>query len=135
MTIEHEREQKAPEIEQEIEDLRSELGALIDELNRRRREVIDVRLQLRRHGGAVALVLGVVVLSVIARNAALRRRRARRFTTRAANLARVLALLSQEDPRQVRRAVEGRRDPKATGVLAQVGVALAPRLLRSLNQR
>lgn len=137
MTAEHERERAAPEIEQEVDALRSDLGGLVDELDRRRHEITDVRLQLRRHSGAVALGLGVAALSVVVRIVASRRRRAhaKRFSVRASNLARVLALLSQEDPRQVRRAVEGRRDTNVVGVLAKLGATLAPQLLRSPGPR
>jgi hypothetical protein len=136
MTSEHEHERAAPEIEQEVDALRSDLGGLVDELDRRRHEMTDVRLQLRRHSRAVALGLGIAALSVVGRMVALRRRRAhaQRFTARAANLARILALLSQEDPRQVRRAVERRRDTTALGLLAKAGATLAPRLLRSPSQ-
>jgi hypothetical protein len=42
-------------IEQEIVGLRSELGDLLGELDRRRREMLDLRLQARRHAAPAAL--------------------------------------------------------------------------------
>jgi hypothetical protein len=128
MIGEQEHEQAAPEIEREVEGLRSDLGGLVDELKRRRDEATDVPLQLRRHSRVVAVVLGVAAASVIAQVVISRRRRAQRFSVRAGNLVRVLSQLSQEDPRRVRRAVEGRgRTP--IDALARAGIALLPRLL------
>jgi hypothetical protein len=48
------------QIEAEISALREELGALVGELDRRRHELLDVRLQLRRHAWQIA-VAGVGV--------------------------------------------------------------------------
>jgi hypothetical protein len=130
MIAEQEHEQATPEIEREVEELRSDLGGLVDELKRRRDEATDVPLQLRRHSRAVAVVLGIAAVSVIAQMVMARRRRAQRFSVRAGNLARVLSQLSQEDPRRVRRAVEGRRRTPIDA-LASAGIALLPRLLGS----
>jgi hypothetical protein len=129
MNTEH--EQATPEIEREVEGLRSELGGLVGELNRRRHDATDVRLQLRRHSGAVLLVIGVAAVSAIAQVVVARRRRAQRLGARAANLARVLAALSQEDPRRVRRAVEGRGRKSPVDALTRAGIALLPRFLPS----
>jgi hypothetical protein len=41
----------------EIAEIRDELGGLVAELDRRRHDLLDVRLQLRRHGPAVAAVV------------------------------------------------------------------------------
>ena len=46
-------------IEQDIDRLRDQLDGMVGELDRRRHEAFDVRLQLRRHATAVATV-GVV---------------------------------------------------------------------------
>src|SRR5262249_19798329 len=43
-------------LEQEIESVRSELGDLVGELDRRRRDALDWRLQARRHPTAVVIV-------------------------------------------------------------------------------
>jgi hypothetical protein len=49
-------------IKQDIEGIRQNLGGLVAELDRRRHEAFDVRLQLRRH--AVPLALGAAALTV-----------------------------------------------------------------------
>jgi len=51
-------------IEQDIDRLRDQLDGMVGELDRRRHEVFDVRLQLRRHGTAVATV-GVVAAVLV----------------------------------------------------------------------
>lgn len=65
-------EEKAPrEIEREIEHLRTRLDRSLAELDRRRHELTDVKLQLRRHpqvvvgaGVVVALVAGGIALAI-----------------------------------------------------------------------
>lgn len=47
---------KTQVLEGEIEDLRDELGVLVSELDRRRHEVMDVKLQIQRHAVPVALI-------------------------------------------------------------------------------
>jgi hypothetical protein len=54
----------AREIESEILDVRSRLDKELAELDRRRHELTDVRLQVRRHP-MVAVVAGVTVLAVV----------------------------------------------------------------------
>jgi len=51
-------------IEQDIDRLRDQLDGMVGELDRRRHEALDVRLQLRRHGTAVATV-GVVATVLV----------------------------------------------------------------------
>jgi len=51
-------------IEGEIDRLRDQLDGMVGELDRRRHEVFDVRLQLRRHGTAVATI-GVVATVLV----------------------------------------------------------------------
>jgi len=41
----------------EIAEIREDLGGLVAELDRRRHDLLDLRLQLRRHGPAVAAVV------------------------------------------------------------------------------
>ncbi len=65
-------EEKHPrEIEREIEHVRTRLDRSLAELDRRRHELVDVRLQLQRHPGVfigagvfLALVAGGVVFAV-----------------------------------------------------------------------
>ena len=119
-----EREREVPEIEGEIEHLRSELDGLVQELDRRRHAATDVRLQLLQHPRTVALVVALAVLTVVGRLTVLRRRRAETIRERVMNLAGALAVLSKEDPRRVRRSLEGRRSPSAIGALAKAGATL-----------
>ncbi|HSB62979.1 MAG TPA: hypothetical protein VLJ18_02390 [Thermoanaerobaculia bacterium] len=50
------RERKVSEVVQDIERARSDLGAYLAEIDRRRHEALDWRLQLWRHRTAVTLV-------------------------------------------------------------------------------
>jgi hypothetical protein len=66
----------------EIDSLRGELGALVSELDRRRHELFDLRLQARRHPAALAVAAGVAALLVGGLVAlSLRARQARRRPT------------------------------------------------------
>jgi hypothetical protein len=117
-------EPKAPEIEGQIEGLRSELDELVGELDRRRHEAMDVRLQIRRHPRVAGVVLALAALTVVGRLTVLRRRRFESLSSRAVNLARALAVISEQDPARVRRLLEGRPNPTAIGALARAGAAL-----------
>jgi hypothetical protein len=108
------QEPSASALEHQIEALRSELGDLVGELDRRRHEVMDVRLQLRRHPRILAFAVAAVGL-IVAGRVVLRRRSPSRLSGRALNLARVLGVLSKEDPSTVRRAI--RRRPTAMTAL------------------
>lgn len=65
-------EEKAPrQIEREIEHLRTRLDRSLAELDRRRHDLADVRLQMKKHpqifigaGAVVALVLGGVAFAI-----------------------------------------------------------------------
>jgi hypothetical protein len=56
--------QEVATLEQEIEDIRRGLDDIVGELDRRRHELMDWRLQLRRHRTGVLLIAGVVLVSV-----------------------------------------------------------------------
>lgn len=79
----------------EIDGLRSELGSLVAELDRRRQALLDVRTLARRHPVAVAVAAGVVALALgglvalVARN----QRRQRRPSVRLREARRALARL------------------------------------------
>ncbi len=79
----------------EIETLRQELGGLVGELDRRRHEAFDLRLQARRHPvvvAALAASAALVVGGIIAVAVGARRHR-RRPTVRARETRRALARL------------------------------------------
>jgi hypothetical protein len=61
-------------IEREIESLRGEIDDLVDELDRRRHDALDWRLQLRKHGKPIAIGAGMLLaVALVARG--LRRKR------------------------------------------------------------
>jgi hypothetical protein len=80
-------QQRAREIEGEIDDIRRSLDRDLSELDRRRHEATDWRLQLHRHSrlvagvgiGVLALVGGLVAVSVAKRRREHPRRRAQRI--------------------------------------------------------
>jgi hypothetical protein len=95
------------ELEREVEDIRDNIDGIVSELDRRRHELFDWRMQLRKHallfaavGAGCLLGLGLTItLGVV------RRRRERRFWVRAGRLrealSRVIAhpeLVSQPQP-------------------------------------
>jgi chromosome segregation ATPase len=84
------------DLEQQIRELRAELGELVHELDRRRHAAFDVREQLRRHPGAVAVVAGSIALIVARRVWVVRSRNVRGTLARAMDVARVVAVLAKE---------------------------------------
>ena len=124
------------EIELEIESLRTDLADLMGELDRRRHEALDLRLQVRRHALLVGVAAGTVVLGLVAA-VALRshaRQRRERMLTRVENLGRALAIASK-DPDKLVRAMEQTRDPSTSilSALARIAGAAGQRIVeRSL---
>ena len=49
----------------EIAELREELGGLVEELDRRRHDLLDVRLQLRRHVVAATVTAMAIIGAVV----------------------------------------------------------------------
>jgi hypothetical protein len=67
-------------IEHEVEGIRTNIDIIVSELDRRRREFLDWRLQMRKHAwwfGAAAAVLAVGIGATIALSVMQSRRRAR----------------------------------------------------------
>jgi hypothetical protein len=115
----------------EIDVLRSELGGLVAELDRRRHEAFDVRLQASRHPLVVAGVATVVALAV-GGAIALAMRDVRRHRTPAARAQDVRAAFSRlaQHPRRVA------AEPSIPTKLATaVAVALATALVKRLVER
>jgi hypothetical protein len=95
---EDERHEPEPEtIEHQIGVLRDEIGGLMQELDRRRHEALDWRLQLQRHGATIALAVTAMVLLAAGWSAFAARRRAIDETAvaRVRNLLRALDGLSR----------------------------------------
>jgi hypothetical protein len=118
----------------EIGVLRSELGGLVAELDRRRHEALDVRLQVSRHPLTVAVIATVSALvlggaiAVVVRA----RRQQRRPTVRARQTRRALARLFEHPDRVA--AEPSIANKVATAVVVAVATAVAKRLLdRSLR--
>jgi hypothetical protein len=114
-------------IEQEIRGLRAELDHLIDELDRRRHEMLDLKLQMRRHAVPVSLAAAGLGLAVAARVAygIWRRRQRRSFTVRA-GLVRDAVSRMIENPERV--AVQ----PASPRFLNSIGSAVAAVIAREL---
>ncbi len=119
-------------IEKELSTLREEIGDLVGELDRRRRELFDVRLQLRRHplavplaGLAVAVVLGGAV-ALLVRN----ERRKRRPSHKVRQLRRAVGRMVAH-PERIGRG----EPPPAEKILAAIGTAAATLLVRRALER
>ena len=84
--------EEPPRLEREIDSIRGELDVLVRELDRRRHQALDWRLQLRRHQRELSIAGiagGVAVLVLVGWS--IRRRRARRT----GDLVRALRLLAE----------------------------------------
>ncbi len=116
----------------EIEALRNDIGSLVNELDRRRHELFDLRLQARRHpvaviatGVAAALVVGgLVALAVRSR------REAQRPSRRAREMSRAISRLLEHPDRVA--AEQSVRDKILAAAGIAAGTALAKRLVDRL---
>lgn len=116
-----------PVIEKEISSLRDEIGDLVGELDRRRKEAFDVRLQLQRHPVAVAvgaaavlLVLGSAI-AVLSHESNERQRRTYKVRQLRKAFGRMI-----EKPDRVARG----EPPPSEKILAAVGTAAATYLVK-----
>lgn len=115
----------------EIDSLRGQLGGLVAELDRRRREAIDLRLQVRRHPVLVAAVAtGAAILLGGAIAALVSARRTRQRPTVRAREARRALLRLFEHPDRV--AAE---PSMANKIVTAVGIAVATTLAKRLVVR
>jgi hypothetical protein len=113
-------------IEGRIEGLRSELGDLVAELDRRRREALDLRLQIRRHPVAAAIAavaVATVVGSLLAM--AVHGRRVRRRPLEKARRARDAMQRLMDDPAHL-----ARESTVGEKILAAAGTASATLLVK-----
>jgi hypothetical protein len=115
----------------EIDVLRHELGGLVTELDRRRHEALDLRLQVRRHPVLVATVVTVTALLVggavalVVREARERKRPARRAREIRDALGRLV-----DHPREI-----ASQPSIGNKIATAVGVALATTLAKRLLDR
>lgn len=119
-------------LERDITELRDGLGAMVDELDRRRREAMDLRLQLRRHPVAAAVAGGVVVVAVGGAVALLVRGARRR--QRASYKARQLRIAFGRVMQHPERLGRG-EPPPSEKILAALGSAAATLLVRRALER
>jgi hypothetical protein len=113
----------------EIESLRHELGGLVGELDRRRREAFDLGLQARRHPLAIALAAtaAAFVVGGLVALAVRQRRQQRRPSVRAAEAREALARLFHHPERVGAHPSMGHK--VATAVLTLAATTLAKRLI------
>jgi hypothetical protein len=119
-------------IEREIGSLRTEIAELVGELDRRRREAFDVRLQLRRHPVAVA-VAGVALAALLGGTVALLVHDGRR-KQRPGYKAKQMRVAMGRVMRHPERVARGEAPP-GEKILAAVGTALATLLVRRAFER
>ena len=84
--------QQVDTLEQEVDRIRGNIGALVRELNHRRHDALDLKLQFRQHAGRMVLV-GVALVAFIAGSIALARARIRRRRTVRAKINRLRTAL------------------------------------------
>lgn len=128
------------ELVHEVREIRENLTGIVRELDHRRHELLDWRLQLRRHSGIVAIAAGAAVL-LIGGSILLRVRRRRieaRTMTRVKKMRRALARFV-EDPDQVAPARVPMGKTVATAALsaaaATAGKKAGERFFRQVMER
>ncbi|HEY6909029.1 MAG TPA: hypothetical protein VI356_06650 [Myxococcales bacterium] len=119
------------EIERDIEHLRTRLDKSLAELDRRRHELTDVRLQMQRHpgvfigaGAAVALMIGGVAFAVW-------RSRKREELPQKARRLRIAVRRAVDDPKKVARG----EAPVWEKIIAAVGTTIAVNLTKKMLDR
>jgi hypothetical protein len=125
-------EQRAPrEIERDIEHFRTRLDGSLAELDRRRHELMDVRLQMRRHP-AVFAGAGVVVMLILGGvGYAIYRSRKRDELPRKTRRLRIAVGRAVDKPEKVARG----EAPIWEKMVAAAGVTIATSLAAKLVER
>ncbi|HYD48637.1 MAG TPA: hypothetical protein VEB21_09830 [Terriglobales bacterium] len=111
------------EIEDEIEALRSELGNLVGELDRRRHEMTNMQLQASRH--STALIVGGIAAALLVAGLVAYGRRARQpdpLPLRLRKLGQAARVVSH-DPDRLLRAIERKPDTKMAIMAALTKIA------------
>ena len=119
-------------LEREVDRIRNNIGALVRELNHRRHQAFDLKLQFRQHAGRLVLA-GVAVASLIAGTivlAAVRLRRRRSVKTRMTRLREALRRIAAHPER-----VAERQPNVPRKLLAAGGTAIASALGKRLAKR
>ena len=119
------------EIERDIEHLRSRLDKSLAELDRRRHELTDVRLQMQRHPGVFVGAGAVVALMVGGVAFAIWRSRKREELPQKAKRLRIAVGRAVDDPKKVARG----EAPIWEKIVAAVGTTLAVNLTKKMIDR
>jgi hypothetical protein len=119
------------EIEREIDHLRTRLDRSLAELDRRRHELMDVRLQMRKHpavfigaGAVVALMLGGVAFAIY-------RSRKREQLPQKAHRLRIALGRAVDNPKKVARG----EAPVWEKIAAAVGTTITVNLTKKMLER
>ncbi len=127
-------EHEVDELEREVDRIRNNIGELVRELNHRRHEAFDLRLQLRHHAGRVVLA-GAAVVALIAGGIALalaRLRRRRSIRVRVGRLREALHRIAAHPEHLAERGPSVSRKVAAAGgsaIASVLGKRLAKRLV------
>ncbi len=122
-------EEAVGRVEGEIDTLRGELTGLVAELDRRRHEAFDVRLQLQRHpvAAAIAAATAALVIGGALTIVVRARRERRRPSVRAREARRALARLLDHPERVAAEPSAAVR--AATAAVSLLATALVKRLI------
>jgi hypothetical protein len=127
-------ENEVDSLEREVDRIRNNIGALVRELNHRRHEAFDLKLQFRQHAGRMVLV-GVALASLIAGTIALavaRVKRRRSIKTRVTRLRDALRRMGAHPERVAKEQPNVPRKLLAAGgtaIASAIGKKLAKRLV------
>jgi hypothetical protein len=122
------------EIEAEIEHLRTRLDRSLSELDRRRHELMDVKLQIRRHPEALAVAGGVALLLFGGMAYAIYRSRRRDEPLQQAHRFRLAVGRAADNPHRVARREPGVGEKILGAVATTIAVALTKKLIeRAIN--
>jgi len=116
----------------EVDGLRGNIGALVRELNQRRHDALDLKLQLRRHPSRL-VIAGVTVIALVAGGIAYivaRLRRRRSIKARVLRLREALRRISAHPER-----VAERTPTVSRKVLAAGGTAVATAIGKRFAKR
>jgi hypothetical protein len=119
------------EIERDIDHLRTRLDKSLAELDRRRHELTDVRLQLQRHPGIFVGAGAVVALMVGGVAFAVWRSRKREELPQKAKRLRIAVGRAVDDPKKVARGDA----PVWEKIVAAVGTTIAVNLTKKIIDR
>ena len=125
-------EPRAPrEIERDIEHLRTRLDRSLAELDRRRHELMDIKLQMRRHPAVFIGAGAVVVLALGGIGFAIYRSRKREEVPQKAKRLRIAIGRAVDEPHKVARG----EAPVWEKIVAAIGTTIAVNLTKKIIER